>query len=453
MDVKRTSKDAGGCVVDLLHRQPLVEWINQAIPSLAGLRDPSVTRAVRWTPALTSMIAILMAFAPDERLLDRFEAARNSLDPRLQRLLPTSYNGFAKALVRQLPGVLPTLKADLRQQVTSLMPMDPERGDWRLLMADGSKVELPRTRSNEAHFKLAGHGNFPLASLTTIVDAMTGMVVDWCASGARASEQADLITMLEKLPEKTLLLLDAGYTGYPLWRELIQKKVHFVARVGGNVSLMEHLFPRDAAKVARCGKLVFVWRYPYRPSEPPLILRLVQVGHGKDRIYLVSSVLDRSMLTDAQVGRFYRRRWGVEVFYRTFKQVLGATKMCSASGRRADAELNWTMLALAVLLINAVRDIPQRRRVADRVSAAAALRAIRRANRTACSWWHSKRARFRLDPKQVKMDTAKRRRPKASRYSPPSDTRPNACEPPRIRAAPASLRAKAARLTPLCRAA
>jgi Transposase DDE domain len=49
---------------------------------------------------------------------------------------------------------------------------------------------------------------------------------------ARTAERAMLRDMLDDLPERTLLVADAGFVGYELCAELIQRRIAFLLRVG-----------------------------------------------------------------------------------------------------------------------------------------------------------------------------------------------------------------------------
>ena len=72
-------------------------------------------------------------------------------------------------------------------------------------------------------------------------------------------------------------------------------------------------------------------------------------------MYLITNVLDPQRLPRAAAGRLYRLRWGVEVFYRSFKQTLQKRKMSSTSPQMARLELTWSLIGLLVLGLLNVR--------------------------------------------------------------------------------------------------
>ena len=144
--------------------------------------------------------------------------------------------------------------------------------------------------------------------------------------------------------------------------------------MGGNVTLLKKLgYARE-----RDG-LVYLW--PDRAAKkrlPPLVLRLVVVSTGRHPIYLVTSMMDRRTLSDAQVAAVYRRRWGIEVYYRHCKQTFERRKLRSQNPDNAMVELHWSLLGMwAMGLHSHTRLVPQGV-PPERISFAGVWRAYRR---------------------------------------------------------------------------
>ena len=108
----------------------------------------------------------------------------------------------------------------------------------------------------------------------------------------------------------------------------------------------------------RANNIVHLWPDKHRKKNlPPLVLRLVELHDGCKPVFLVTSVLDDSALTDAQAGALYKMRWGVEVFYRSLKQTLARRKMHSEAPRQAQCELSWAVMGLWGLSLMSVHQI------------------------------------------------------------------------------------------------
>jgi Transposase DDE domain len=129
----------------------------------------------------------------------------------------------------------------------------------------------------------------------------------WQREGWCAFERRHLEDMLAGLPAQALVVADAGFTGYELFRQLVAAKQSFLVRVGANIHLLKELGYYEQEGV----DTVYLW--PMKNAhEPPVILRLIERRQGKKKMYLVTSVLDQKALPDKTAGLLYEMRWGVE---------------------------------------------------------------------------------------------------------------------------------------------
>lgn len=91
-------------------------------------------------------------------------------------------------------------------------------------------------------------------------------------------------------------------------------------------------------------------------SHPPLRLRLVKVKIGKANVWLLTSVLDCQQLNKKQLIQLYKMRWGIEVEFRGLKQTLGNSKLRCRKADRCYAELDWSILAMAVAKLYGLKE-------------------------------------------------------------------------------------------------
>lgn len=421
-----------------IYRHPLLASISLFLRSLDGVSDTAAHRAVRWTPQAAAIAAVLMTLDTGCTLSVRCQDALACMGPDFagRRRPGRTYNGLLKALERQAPAVLPVLKEDLRRQALLALARTPRVRKWTLVAADGSKEELPRTRSHEDHFGIADNGVLPQSLMTVIVEVFTGLLWDWRIDKGCGDEKSHLLEMVGSLPPGTLLLADANFTSYPLWAAMMAADRHFLIRVGGNVSLIRDLYPE--ASIERRGDIVYVWPKKRQKDQPPLCLRLIRVQDGSNPVYLLTNVLDRRRLTNAAAGKIYRRRWGVELFYRTFKRTLGYAKVRSRSGVRARLELEWAMITMCLAALLAIEPLRRRRVNPGRLSPAALLRVLRRALLETHPRRSPQRAWKKLN-RAIGMcvkDECQRRSSKRSRYRPITRDTPSLhLKPPKIRPA------------------
>jgi hypothetical protein len=170
-----------------------------------------------------------------------------------------------------------------------------------------------------------------------------------------------------------LIAADAGFVGYDYLRAVIDSGRHVLVRVGSNVRLLRKLgWAKESAGT------VYLW--PDRAAQknqPPLVLRLVIAAGGKHPVYLITNV-SRSRLGDAQVIDVYRRRWGIELYFRHLKQTFQRRKLRSASAENARVELEWSLVGLWCLALYAQVELTKQGLAPAQLSMAGVLRAFRR---------------------------------------------------------------------------
>lgn len=364
------------------HSSSHASYHHQLLPAIGkllprrGLPLRSTDNRLRWTDRLLAVMAIVMAWQSGAVLRDRFEACWQVVTD----MYPTrrrgghTYEGFILTLrdrsARLLKIVVPALRRALRKMAVECWKIE----GWVVMGVDGSRINCPRTAANQAAFGCAGVDKTgPQQFVTTVLHVGSGLIWDWRRGSGKDAERNHLREMIAALPLGALLLADAGFTGYELLNELIAAGRSFVIRAGGNV----HLLRRLGYAVREHDGIVYLWPANKRRQEP-LILRLVVVHDGRKGVYLLTNVLDESALSGSQVSQMYKRRWGIEVFFRSLKQTMEKRRMLSTSPANAAVELDWAMIGLWMLgLLTVERMIRSRVRATD-WSVANSLRVVRR---------------------------------------------------------------------------
>lgn len=369
-----------------------LDWLlGTAVFSSLTFRDDCT-----WTAQSLASAALLWAWSDEATLGERFQTARKIVQClfRLQQEPAGSYQAFTKLLQRWTSHFVTLLQAAFRQRMQASLA-----GRWLLhgfavFGSDGSRVELPRTRSNEAAYApppsrkkrkrpRRGHqskqarakkANCAQLWLTTLWHAATGLPWDWRLGPADSSERGHLLEMLASLPRCALIAADAGFVGYDFLSGILSSGRHFLVRVGSNVRLL-----RKLGVVRESDGLVYLWPdKAAQQNQPPLVLRLVIARGGKHPVYLITSVLSSRRLSDRQVCDLYRLRWGIELFYRHLKQTYQRRKLRSAQADNARLELEWSLLGLWAMALYAQVELERKKVPACKVSIAGVLRAFRR---------------------------------------------------------------------------
>jgi hypothetical protein len=348
---------------------------------LAAL-DPRVGRSRRWTLGNLIYVSLLMALDSSRALKDRFESARaawGQMFPGRKRPGGT-YPGYVKARRRVSGKQLQAIQRHLRAHHQRIAQSYWRRSGWLAFSVDGTRVEAPRTKANEGALGRAGRKKTgPQLALTALYQMGTGLPWAWRIGPGIESEQAHLRQLVEDLPDGSLLVADAGFTGFDLLQFLVARGVHFLVRMGSNRTLLTGL---EDVRVDVQGEVVWFWPTRKQPTVSPRMLRLIRIEEPKrSPVYLVTDVMDSERLTDSQIGQFYRMRWGQEVFYRSFKRTLGHHTMRSGSPQEARRELDWALMAYLMMGLLSVEGLIQAGRDPLTWSPAGGLRIIRRSLR------------------------------------------------------------------------
>lgn len=391
-------------------------------------------RRVRWTDRLLISAALLMGWQRGVATLqEAFQAAREVVVAMYgsRRRPGRNLSGFVKALTHRGGTLCQRVVPALRRATQRLAGPAWRYGGYVPLAVDGTRIACPRTGANEAAFGTGAKAQgMPQQQLTTVFHVGVGLPWDWRRGRGDASERRHLHEMLGALPSATLLLMDAGYTGFELLGELVSRGQAFIVRVGRNVRLLREL----GYAVREDAGTVYLW--PQRQQDQaPLVLRLVKVRSGGTPVCLLTSVRDGTRLSDAAIATLYRQRWGVELLYRGFKQTLGKRKMLSTTPASAEAELDWALLGLWMLGLMAGEAIQEAGGAAVNWSVAEAQRVMGRAMRRAHA--SAPAGGLRRQLAGAVKDPYRRSHPKASRdYPRQKVTKPPGA--PKIRTATSS---------------
>jgi len=356
-----------------------------------------------WSPEAMCVAALLWCWSDEKFLKWRFQSALKIVNQVWRQGVPRrlSRQAFMKMLRRWTGPLVIVLAAALRARMETALHARFCIAGYVVFGGDGSRLELARTLSNEARFspaksrrkrtsksrrgrtrrtaaarkRRARHkkADSPQLWLTTLWHAGTGLPWDWRTGPSDSSERQHLLEMIDGLPPNALITADAGFVGYEFWSELLANGRQFLIRVGGNVRLLKKLgvFRESAGTV-------FLWpKDAMKAAQPPLVLRLIVVQGGRHPMYLVTSILDKKRLSDQDLAGIYALRWGLELYYRHFKQTFERRKLRSHKADNAECEAHWSMIALWAMLLYAEHSLHRRHVPPKRMSVAAVLRAYR----------------------------------------------------------------------------
>src|SRR5947209_3821327 len=146
-------QDQTGHTESAAHHQDLkrvLDWLlDPADFSPARFRDTCT-----WTPRGLTAAALLWAWSGEAALTERFESARKIAIRTfgLGELTAATYQAFLKMLRAWTATLAMALVAALRRRMQDDLADRFLVGGYAVFGVDGSRLELPRTESNEARF-------------------------------------------------------------------------------------------------------------------------------------------------------------------------------------------------------------------------------------------------------------------------------------------------------------
>jgi hypothetical protein len=336
----------------------------------------------KWNAEQLVAQAMMWSWQEAKNVTDAFDQTQEVCNYLRMKHIAKSYTSMMNALNQYDNVLIPVLRE--RHQMLAEQVGGPyfRDGLWVLIGFDGSRAATPRTVSNERAFCAPNYGKgkrakygkkkskgmrrkrnqrnkphpqAPQAWTTMMWHMRLRLPWTWRLGPSNSSERGHVMEMLqeETFPENTLFCGDAGFVGYSFWSAIMMSGQNFLVRVGANVNLLSEY----ADTKRRGGGIVLCWpRDKMNSGSPPLRLRLIRVKVGKTKMWMLTSVLDPKELTKKKIIRYYKMRWGIEVEFRGLKQTIDKQKLRCRNSDRLLVELDWSILAMAVAELIALRE-------------------------------------------------------------------------------------------------
>lgn len=322
---------------------------------------------IKWLPEQLAMQALIWSWQDAKCVTDAFDQTLEICDKMELTETAKTYTAFMNALSRYRHLMTDRLRMQFQDLAEAVGGQYYRTDGWVLIAFDGSRATAPRTQANEKAFCAPNYGSGekakygkkvskeaprktvppePQVWITLMWHMSLRLPWTWRLGPSNSVERDHVLDILknEKFPEKTLFCGDAGFVGYEFWNAILRKPAHFLVRVGANVKLLSAY--ADIKK--KGGGIVLCWPKGMMESgKPPLKLRLVRIKVGKTPMWLLTSVLNEKELTNKQMARYYKLRWGVEVEFRGLKQTIDKHKLKCRNNERLLAELTWSLMGMA----------------------------------------------------------------------------------------------------------
>jgi hypothetical protein len=202
---------------------------------------------------------------------------------------------------------------------------------FRLIGIDGSEVFLPKTKETiEAFGEYTTnfmHDTVVLARASKAYDVLNEISIDAKLVNREIGEHTLANQHFEHIGEGDLALLDRGYPSHDLFRNILERRGHFCARVAvSNWSAAKELVASGEKEMIKEIKPGYEIRKKHKEQgivAEPIKCRFVcvELSTGEKEV-LITSLLDAEKYPYELFKGLYHLRWGIEEAYKKDKHRL-----------------------------------------------------------------------------------------------------------------------------------
>jgi len=209
---------------------------------------------------------------------------------------------------------------------------------FRVWGVDGVNFLLPDTEENAKAYGRPGTGRgvsaFPQIQAVALVSATTHHIRDCVFSPYNTSERAALDRVTKHLGQGDLLLNDRGFSSVEVFDLYMQRKFHFLSRIGSHWHpiIIKTLGPGDS--IVRVSVKSDEWGWSCKGNRKrrariltTLTLRMIEYKVGNSETFrLLTDLLDDRTYPTVELARLYHQRWECELSYDELKTHLVTVK-------------------------------------------------------------------------------------------------------------------------------
>jgi hypothetical protein len=291
----------------------------------------------RQVPSVSTLVQMLarepLLWAPPRRvtqqaLSDRLRCLPASLfQAVVQTLLPQLQERSA-ARTRPLPPVVQRAQAHFAQ----------------LWIIDATKLEALFKKvgalRDQAGTPRGGH-------LLGVLDLVSRLPVQLAWDEDTAVNERHLLARLKGcVPAGSLLLLDRGFYGFPLFDWCTDQQISFITRAQADARYAVVQVLADGERVG--DRIIQLGQFRSNPCRHPV--RLVEIRRGTRWHQYLTNVRDPAVLPAADVADLYERRWRIEEAFSLVKRLLGLSYLWTGAANGIEMQVWATWLLYAVLI-------------------------------------------------------------------------------------------------------
>lgn len=231
----------------------------------------------------------------------------------------------------------------------------------QVVAIDGTILHLPRSRSLVKTYPISTNAlgaethHYPQGHLVSAWDMERRMPMAWRLTSTKTGERESLLDLLAELPAQSVLLLDRGYPGRSVLGSIIDSGRHVVMRMNAaeNGSWPEvAAFLASGQRSATVPVVINAGRHR-RTIMLRLVLRVFDrgrplTGQRRQRMVILTSLIDHTAVADDQIIALYHQRWGIETMHREMKTIAAIERWHGTTNLLIRQEIHAVMCWFAI---------------------------------------------------------------------------------------------------------
>ncbi|MFM8495877.1 MAG: IS4 family transposase [Planctomycetia bacterium] len=312
-------------------------------------------------------LILLSLFSPAMKSLRDLQRA-SALDKVRKRLGVTraSLGSLSESVAIFDPAPLKEIAAELGHTIRPIKARQFDAVGQKITAVDGTVIETVQRVAELAWTPKAQGKHLSAYRLHTHFEVLSGKAVRIDATSANPRGEADERAVLQRTIEADrCYILDRGYISYRLWNAINAASSSYVCRSSdrtlATVTQANELTDADRAASVVSDEIVDLgWKSKHRtrPDHPVRLICVAVKPHESSRGWkgphcdgVLRLVTNRLDLPAELIAEMYRLRWMIEMFFRTFKQLLGCKHLISDKHNGIEIQAYCAMIVCMLILI------------------------------------------------------------------------------------------------------
>ncbi len=237
---------------------------------------------------------------------------------------------------------------------------------YKVFIGDGTYIQMQDTKHIRQDYEVlhndVSSDGYPQGLLEVIIERGTGQVYDYKLTNRHKSELSSFYEMLDRIPPKSLLLLDDLYSCFEILSKCQRLGINLVvpAKRERNYELVEKLGEGDEIIRISTPKNRSKWLDINEKAGKITLRRIECKSPDGENYVLFSFILDKNISKD-DIQLLYLNRWDIEIGIREVKTIMDINVLRSKTPEMALKELATSLATYNLIrkvIYASIKDLP-----------------------------------------------------------------------------------------------